>query len=876
MDIDQQVLAAYQVEHKEHLLGIRALLAELAGNESPDPARGLEEAFRMAHSLKGGARVCDLRPAVELGHGLETVFSRLRDCSLSWDADVVGKINVVLDGIEDWMVALFETKAPPEPTEALQAIEHLLTTVDTTTTPADSAEDSLQQQLRTSFRSEYRTYTDGLRALFSTQPSALGTDPDVWEEPIRLAHNLWASAKAADQRGVEQLGRCLERLLGRMRDAAVSLDDETCAAVAAALDAIDHEVTSMSPGQSPAENERAITAMEVRLDMLGRTPRETAPKRISHDKQPQSAPVLERQLETVRLRADSLDRILQSSGRLLTESSRQDQVTRELAELRRTIELMVRERESIRRVAGDSLQRFSNAPEFRHLARYFESVDQQVHLLAKSSRQLALRQQRSAWLLGACGRQIQADIRKARMVSAESLFQGFPKMVRDLARDAGKQIEFKFVGADVPADRMVLQALKDPVMHMLRNAVIHGIEPPAQRLAQGKPEQACVSLVVKSVGNQLHIRVEDDGRGLNLHKVAEVAAKRRDGAVPDGQQLSTEKLSRLIFEPGFSTCDTVNELAGRGMGLSVVYETVKRLQGNVQLVEKPGPGTAFSITVPVSVCSHRLLLVSDADQTFAIPLHAIQRLLRMRRSELKMLEGKPFVLYQKQPIPLVSLAQLLGLDAAVHSPVGGVLQVLLLNSGSRRMAVSVQAFLAERDLLVQQLDAAASRGEFFGAVLLEDGRPSLVLNPAPLLERACPVLDFATTDSTAPAARANRAPCVLVVDDSFTTRTLEKSILEAHGYQVHVAMDGMEALAKLRCGEYDLVISDLEMPRLDGFGLLEEMKKQPKFSAVPVILVTSRDRLEDQQRGLELGADAYIIKRKFDHQDLLSTIQQVL
>ncbi len=869
MDIDQQVLAAYQIEHKEHLLRMRSALLALDSDPGPARQQCLDEACRMAHTLKGGARVCNLQPAVELGHGLETVFAQLRDGQLDWDADVALRISRVLDGLEDWMSALADTASPPLPSDAQQALTQLLPTAISEDSSAAGRSTTLQQQLRASFQSECPAYLEGLRTAV-----AAGADAPRSDEPVRLAHNLWASAKAADLPNIERVGRCLERLLGRLRDGTLSYTPQTRDMAEQACALIDETLTESPAGDIPpqrlaiADLEERVSACERGSALLAATDSATAQRSMP--------PGGEGRQETVRLRADSLDRLLESNGRLLAESLRHDQITREITELRRTIDLMVRERDAIRRLATDALSRLASIPEFRRLARYFESVDRQVLRLAQCVRQLSLRQKRSAWLLGACGRRIQADIRQARMVSADSLFQGFAKMVRDLARSQDKQVVFQFVGGDVLADRMVLQALKDPVMHMLRNAVSHGIEGPADRIAKGQPAQASVSLTVRVVRNHLHVRVADDGVGLDLTRVAEVAAQRGIALPADGAGLNRARLARLIFEPGFSTCDSVNELSGRGMGLSVVHEAVKRLQGDVQLVERPGPGTEFLLAVPLSVCSHRLLLVRDADQTFAVPLRAVERLLRVCRRDLKLLEGKPFVLHQNQPLPLVGLGSLLGLPPASQPRENDSVPLMILKSGPRRLAVGVESFLAERDQLVQQLDPLSDRDEWFGAILLEGGEPALVLNPASLVERATPAAAWSSPAVAAAAPRPPRTPCVLVVDDSFTTRTLEKSILEAHGYQVHVAMDGQEALLKLRSGNYDLVISDIEMPRLDGFGLLEEMKQQPQLANVPVILVTSRDRQEDQQRGLELGAEAYIVKRKFDHQDLLNTIQQIL
>jgi two-component system, chemotaxis family, sensor kinase CheA len=318
----------------------------------------------------------------------------------------------------------------------------------------------------------------------------------------------------------------------------------------------------------------------------------------------------------------------------------------------------------------------------------------------------------------------------------------------------------------------------------------------------------------------------------------------------------------------------VTGVSGRGMGLSVVHEAAVRLQGEAELLPADGPGTRVVVSVPLSVATQRLLLVRCRDQTYAIPLGAVERLVRVTPQEIETVEGKLTLVLNGRSVPVLSLAALLG--AGTEEPHTSAMSLAILRAGGRRAAVAVDALLAERDSLIKPLDGPAARVEAFaGGLLLEDGRVALVLNPATLLANAGGRKP-APAGAKAVAPRPKKNPTVLVVDDSLTTRTLEKSILEVHGYTVRLAVDGLEALTQLRTEPVDLVITDIEMPRMDGFRLIEEMKKDARFARLPVIVVTSLAKREDQERGLALGADAYIVKRKFDHQDLLDTIRQIL
>jgi two-component system chemotaxis sensor kinase CheA len=551
-------------------------------------------------------------------------------------------------------------------------------------------------------------------------------------------------------------------------------------------------------------------------------------------------------------------------------------VARELNELDREIDGL--EREWARTIGGitPALQQMATTPELSRVSRSLSAVEKQIRSLRRRGRAVRRLQQSSSWNLTLLGGQIQQDVRRVRTVSAETVFQGFRKMMRDLARDEGKEIDFRINGLEIEADRMVLQALKDPLMHVLRNAVSHGLEPPDERRRLGKESVGHVTLHLEIVGSRLIIRVEEDGRGIDFAKVAAVAVSRSFLTEAEAATASQAELASLLFAAGFSTARQVTGLSGRGMGLSVVSEAAARLQGEVELRPRPESGTIFILSVPLTISTQRLLLVSCHAQTFAIPLHSIERLLRIKLQEIELVEGRPTLILQGQSLPVLSLASLLELSQTDVEVEGDSLSVVILRSGSKRTAAIVDGFLEEREALIHELDKpVAHLSKLAGGIFLEDGSVSLVLNVADVIRT------FKSTDRTPIVRRTQVQPekkrsTVLVVDDSLTTRTLEKSILETHGYDVRIAMDGVEALAQLQLETVDLVITDVQMPHMDGFQLLEEMKKNTRFAQIPVIVVTSMSRREDQERGLALGADAYIVKRKFDHDELLKTIRQII
>jgi two-component system chemotaxis sensor kinase CheA len=407
-------------------------------------------------------------------------------------------------------------------------------------------------------------------------------------------------------------------------------------------------------------------------------------------------------------------------------------------------------------------------------------------------------------------------------------------------------------------------------MHLLRNAISHGIETPAERASQGKSPVGSLIVRLDSQRGRLIVEVDDDGRGVDLKQVHRVLSEAEPGSH------SADELEQAIFRPGFTTASRVDHLSGRGMGLSVVYETVHRLQGDVNLKPKEGPGASFLLSVPLSVSTSHLLLLSAAGQTFGIPTHGIERLYRIPLDSVETLEGKPVAILDGRQLPLYGLAQLLQIGDAPTALPGEMLAVMVLKSGAHRIALWVDEFLAERDALIQELGMPyPATGNISGGALLREGTVFVVLNPAGLVANR-------TATSTAPVPRKAQpavqalAPGILVVDDSITSRSLERSILEAHGYRVRLAVDGVEALELLRVEKADLIVTDIQMPRLDGFGLVEALKADPKLKGIPVIIVSSLERPEDQERGLLLGADAYVVKRKFDQTELLEAIQQMI
>jgi two-component system sensor histidine kinase and response regulator WspE len=442
--------------------------------------------------------------------------------------------------------------------------------------------------------------------------------------------------------------------------------------------------------------------------------------------------------------------------------------------------------------------------------------------------------------------------------------------VRDLARDLGKRARLEIRGRDVLVDRDVLDALDAPVNHMLRNAVDHGVETPEQRAAAGKDPEARIVLEARHRAGMLEIQVGDDGRGVDYDTLRRKVVER--GLVPEamGRNLSKAELLEFLFLPAFSTKTEVTAVSGRGVGLDVVHTLAHGLGGAVRAESVTGRGFDVVLTAPITRSVLRAALVEIAGEAHALPLARIERLVRVPVAEIRAVEGRESFTWEGAPVGLVPAARALGLDGA--PPPGDSVPVVLLAGTEHLYGLVVDKFLGEQDLVVRALDPRLGKVENVAAVSVDEaGAPVLILDVDDLLRTVDHLLHegrLRTVRVTAPPAGAGRRrrKRVLVVDDSITVREVERGLLTARGFLVDVAVDGADGWNAVRAGVYDLVVSDVDMPRMNGIELVRRIKQDPRLRTVPVMIVSYKDREEDRLKGLEAGADAYVTKSSF-HED---------
>ena len=671
---------------------------------------------------------------------------------------------------------------------------------------------------------------------------ALESDPgnaDRLKSLFRVAHTLKGAARATGVADIADTCHTLETMLANARDRGLTLGPAQFKILFSAADSL------------------AEAGRRLRGD-------KGAPKPESRPEAEQPAP------DYLRIDPSTLDAVLASVEQLLVAI---DSVGVHARDARALSEITAVSRTSAGR-AGRRTRRNGSHAEANAADPRAIDPEHQWRRVSELSARLASNAAADARYLGNAGGELAERTRRLRMRPFADACEALPRVVRDLATGLGKDVRLHIVGGDVHADRVVLDGLREALVHLVRNAIDHGIESAPLRAAAGKPVQATVTISASISGDSISVTVEDDGAGLDLTAIRS-SFKRVGKSAP----ADDDALVAALFAGGVSTRAEATAISGRGVGLDLVRNLVERIHGTINVTWTKGKGTRFTIQSPLTLATIRALLVKVGTETVALPTAHVERVKRISPADLRRAEGSDLLLgaagNDDRPVRIVSLARLLGPPLAervldLHA------SAVVLEAQGRRLAVVVDELIAEQVVIVRKLDGArASLPHLSGVAILGGGRIALVANVPRLLSNG---LD-AHSSSTLAGPAADEAPArrrILVVDDSVTTRMLEQSVLEAAGYEVKTAVDGMDAWEMLAEDDWDLVVSDVEMPRMDGFGLCAAIRGSARHSRLPVVLVTALEKQEHRTKGLEAGADAYIGKSSFDQRSLLETIQQLL
>ncbi len=465
-------------------------------------------------------------------------------------------------------------------------------------------------------------------------------------------------------------------------------------------------------------------------------------------------------------------------------------------------------------------------------------------------------------------------VKEVRVLPLATVFHLFGRMVRDIAQEKNKKIDLEIFGSETSTDKKIIEEIKTPLIHIIRNSIDHGIETPEERIALGKPETGKITLSAQQSGNKVIIKIQDDGRGINVPKIKEKALEKGYLTQDEINTMSDEQITNLIFAPGFSTGDQITNISGRGIGLDVVQSKIAQLNGKVKIISETNIGCCVQIELPTSMSTIKAFLVKSANQTFAIPMEAINTVLRKNIEEIMYHKGKKSIIFKEKNVQLQNLSEILNLKETSKEKTKEI--ILILETDNKMMAISVDKLIGDQEILQKKLSAPLYKlKNISGLTTLASGETCLILNISDVLKTADGLRKKAigTKTKTIDATHNYR---ILLVDDSITTRTLEKNILLKAGYNIDVAENPIEAFEKLKTERFNLIISDIEMPEMNGLEFLEKLKTDENYAEIPVIMVSSLISEDYKKRASELGAEKYIIKGEFEQDDFQDTIKNIL
>ena len=744
-------------------------------------------------------------------------------------------------------------------------------------------EERLLQRLLLTFRGEASERIGALsRGLTSLETGSGRPEESLLEAMFRDAHSLKAAARSVGQKEIEILCQSLESVFAAMKRGETGLSPPLLAALRAADEAMEDGLAALDRPAGSGWQARAV-ALARALDAALQGASSASPA-IS-EPVPSPAPAAARAeelpasrhadpaaaVETVRLSLQRLDGLLRDSEEMLSEKLAARQLSSELHEAVAAVADWHREwgraRPVLARSADRREARSALAPLLERNERTIAALEAKLAGLAKSADAEAHR-------LGLKVDKLLREVRDILTLPCASLLPLFPRMVRELAREQGKEVELIVEGGELEIDRRILQELRDPLLHLVRNALDHGIEKSQERVEAGKPARATISIrIVNKDGDKVEFSIADDGAGIAIGKLA-MAAIRLGVLSPERAAAMEEpQLLQLIFESGLSTSAMITDMSGRGLGLAIVRERVERVGGRIAVETAVGKGTVFRLLLPLSLATYHGISVLVGGQVLVFPTLAVAQVVGARRSALATVEGRLMLDAGSAPIPLVRLRDVLELPPT-PPPSAERLEAVIVGATGRQVAFEVDSVLGDQEILLKPLGKCLVRvRNVLGGTILGNGEIATVLNVADLVKSAMRVAARAAAP-VGPQAAATRN--ILVVEDSITARSLLRSILESAGYRVKTAVDGMEAWATLNLEPFDMVVSDIEMPRMNGFDLTARIRGHGSLSELPVVLVTALASPEDRERGADVGANAYIAKGGFEQGALLEAVKRLI
>lgn len=884
----------------------------LALDDNPTAAEHLEAAMRASHSIKGAACLLAVESVRTLGHAMEDCLVAAQDARLRLDGDAIGVLLKAVDVIRriaaggdaldawvdanreefDGLVSALEAMASGATPDAAAQADASKDAAPTEIVPSLTGDASMLDLFRIECEQHGAVLNQGLLEL-EQDP----TSPQYLEPLMRAAHSVKGAARLVGIDLVIKLAHAMEDDFVAAQHGEIVLGTDQIDVLLKGVDTILaiamyegeladwysthkqeylgllHDIGTMLTGEPPGpaglpvQPEAAVARDEaprpVEEEAEDATVKLAHPAEARQEVKKNIAPQKDRVL---RVSAELVNRLMGLAGESLVESRWLYPYAESLRRLKRQQTDLVCLIDTLR----ERMERCQLSDDMRGLLRDVQR--RASHCREIMSDRLTELESYDRRLSNLSSR-LHREVVGSRMRPFIDGVHGFPRMVRDLSRNLKKDVQLVIEGETTLVDRDILDKIEAPLNHIIRNAIDHGLEPPQERIAAGKPAKGTIRLDAHHTAGMLSIVVEDDGGGIDLDRLRNKAVKK--GLIDKSMAgtLSETELTDFLFLPGFSTKDKVSEISGRGVGLDVVRDAVQEMRGNVRVTSKLGRGTRFHMQLPLTLSVIPALLVEIAGEPYAFPLARIDRIASVKPAEVSETEGNQFVVLDGKNVGLVSASQILGKESGMEHT--GMMSVVVLNERNHYYGMVVDKFLGEREVVVQAMPEALGKvQDISSAALMEDGSPLLIVDVDDLIRSIEKVLKVARLGKVSSVVEGKTVlyKNVLVVDDSITVREVERKLLEKAGYQVETAVDGVDGLNMLRSRRFDMLVTDVDMPRMNGIALVKTIRQDAGLRSLPVLMVSYKDREEDKLRGLEAGVDYYLTKGSFHDETLLQAV----
>jgi two-component system chemotaxis sensor kinase CheA len=760
----------------------------------------------------------------------------------------------------------------------------------------DNKNEEFLKRLRATFRIEAEEHVRAISAGLIELEKATSQEMrvQVQEAIFREAHSLKGAARSVSLNDIESICRPIESIFAALKRQEISLNPALYDLLHRATDSIMQFVAETGEENAPALRLRNrelvrqlndITAKNAKVDkeemskpLTADSPDEGARPQPDEGNRAAAQETVEKPVvmaETVRIPTAKLDPLLLQAEEMITVKTDATRRVKDLQEINRALVQWKTELEKWK-------NRKSAAPA---LEEFWGWNEKQLNALQSRAAAVVMEAEQDQRVLSRLVDEHLEAVKNVLMLPVGTLIEVFPRLIRDLARSQGKEVELIVYGTEIEIDKRILEELKDPLIHLVRNCVDHGIEKPEERTRKGKKSCGTIKLTFTAKENRrMKISISDDGAGVALDKVKAAASKQGLFRADTVKQVSPHDALQLIFHSGVSTSPIITDISGRGLGLAIVREKVEKLGGVVSVDSVKDAGATFRIVIPMTIATFRGVIVRAGDFLFVAPSINLERVLRVNEDEIKTVENRETISIDGVILPLARLSDTLEMPVRknmstpfkIPGTENNHIPAIVLTYMDNRMGFLVDEVLQEQEVLVKGLGAQLQRvRNIAGATVLGTGKIAPVLNVSDLMKSAVR-LAVAPRKETACGQTRNSAGKILVAEDSITSRTLLKSILETAGFQVTTAVDGADALAQLHGNEFGLVVSDVDMPHMNGFELTVKIRADKKLGETPVVLVTALESRDDKERGIEVGANAYIVKSSFDQSNLLEVVRRFI